>query len=303
MKAIISWGNSINLGISLKDEINKVEPIELITPTVEIFSNGETGIWIEEDLSKYSYIYIVKSLIKPINSSFVELLLVLDIIQRNAGADIKIITPWLAYTPQDKVFRVGEPLSSDVIINSILNYEIKEIITLDIHSSLVLDRYSKITNYIPYTLFSEYLTENVNLKNAVCVALDDGGTVRAQKMSQLLDIPFEHLVKHRDRMTRKIQFDDTDFTIEGKTIIAFDDFVGSGNTLSKSAKLFKDHGANSCIYCISHLFDNAAIDVVESSLVDKFITTNASIGDLDNNSNKTIILNVAKFLSTKIIGG
>lgn len=285
-RVVISWGKSLELARNYSKNNN----IELVEPQITKFSNGETRVFIEYQLGNYDEIIVIKSLTIPVNDSLMELLFVLDALNRNSDAKIIGIFPWLCYSPQDEVFRKGEPLSSQVIANILSSSPLSKIYTFDIHSINVLDFYKiSIQNIIPDKFFAERI-KTLDKNNLICVALDKGAKKRSKKFADNLDIEVLELKKKRDLKLGSIIYDNLKSKLDGKTIVAIDDYTGSGSTLIDSAKLLKNSGAKEVIYCVTHLFDNGTIEKIEKSDVDLLIATNSSIeSDLVSARNIEII--------------
>ncbi|KXK27299.1 MAG: Ribose-phosphate pyrophosphokinase [candidate division WS6 bacterium OLB20] len=292
MKCIVSWGVSLEAAESL----SQLTGTDLICPEFRRFPNGETGVFISSDLAQYTDAVLLCSLTIPVNDRLVELLLVQDILIR-ARITTHAVLPWLSYSPQDKIFRPGEPLSSAVVTRIVEAAGFSEITVLDIHSPAVLSGFSiPAHNVIPYDLFSDWFKES-GLKNAVCVALDKGGRQRAQAFAAKLDLPLIQLEKSRDRSTGEVSYSAPEGSLSGKTAVAFDDYTGSGSTLVQSAELLKQMGAEHCVYMLTHVFDNGAAERIHSSAVDRVITTNASIRSDLIASEKFSILDIAPLLA------
>ncbi|MBD3329083.1 ribose-phosphate diphosphokinase [Candidatus Dojkabacteria bacterium] len=208
-----------------------------------------------------------------------ELLLVIDALHRQGITDIKAIIPWLCYSPQDKVFRPGEPLSSAVIARILSNSGLKAVYVLDIHNESVCDFFDiPIRNLIPIEVFADALLPDIN-EDYLCVALDKGSFKRTEKLADALGLDLLKLYKRRDLHSGEIDYEKLKTDLKGKTTVAIDDYTGSGSTVIKSAEMLKTNGAQKCVYCVSHMFDNGVADLLLDSKVDRLLTTKASISE------------------------
>jgi ribose-phosphate pyrophosphokinase len=211
--------------------------------------------------------------------------------------------PWFGYSPQDKIFRNGEPLSSFVIIKMLESAAIDKFITLDIHSKIVLDYFDReIVNISVDKLFADYISGNFAVDDDWCiVSLDKGSRKRAKSLAEKIGglevIEFD---KERDRDTGDIRFISVKGKVKNRKVIAFDDFTSTGSTLIKSCKHLKVLGAEDYICCITHIVVNETIEKIQKSNIDKLITTNSiNIPILDSYS-KVSVLDVSQILANQI---
>src|SRR5689334_16422294 len=134
---VVSGSSNLKLAQGIASQLGG----NVIEIEIEKFSNGEKRIRILENL-KDEEVYLVQSFLPNTDEYLIETLLLSDAIKRLGAKKIIGIFPWLSYSPQDKVFREGEPLSSEVIVR-VLEHHIDEFLLLDIHSELVLKMFSK----------------------------------------------------------------------------------------------------------------------------------------------------------------
>ena len=62
--------------------------------------------------------------------------------------------------------------------------------------------------------------------------------------------------------------------MKGKNVVAFDDFVSTGQTLVKSADYIKSKGALKYYFCVTHVIVENALPLIMNSKIDKLVTTN-----------------------------
>jgi ribose-phosphate pyrophosphokinase len=239
------------------------------------FPNGEKRIWIRSPLSGETVI-IVQSFSQPVDEHIIELCLLTNAASLLKASRIIALVPWLGYSPQDQPFRVGEPVSIQVIAKIIAAVSVDHLITLDIHSKKALDFFT-----IPHLevsarpLFVDYL-RSLDLANAVIVAVDQGSRARASHIASDLNLPLCLFEKTRDRHTGAISLRHVSGEVKGKVAISFDDFVSTGATRIAASLILKRLGATKFIDCITHAVlagDSAA--KLEASSIDSVITTDS----------------------------
>jgi ribose-phosphate pyrophosphokinase len=269
---------------------------------IEFFPNGESRIRVLESV-KDKEVIILQSTNDPTNKYIIELCLVTDAAKRMGAKKVTAIIPWFGYSPQDKVFREGEPLSSEVVVRILESSGIDEFVLMDVHSPLVLEFFSKkVTNLTVIDLFADYMkdTFSVNPKHWCVASLDKGGYERAVEFSTKLGIGLVQFHKTRDRSTGDVTFNRLEGEVKDKKIISFDDFVSTGSTLIQSADILKQMGASEYFCCATHVVVNETIERIQKSSIDKFITTNSVNIPVLKDYSKANVIDISPFIADYI---
>lgn len=260
----------------LAKKISTITNTPLATIEMDCFPNVECKIRVVSEM-KNKDVIIIQSTSNPVNTHVMEIALMADAAKRAGAKSIKAIIPWFGYSPQDKVFREGEPLSSQVVVTMLENVGIDEFVVVDIHSPLVLEMFTKpVTNLSVSELFANYCKNrfNLNQKDYVVASLDKGGAKRAEDFSRLLGVDLVKFSKSRDRTTGQVTFHGLTGDVKNKNVISFDDYLSTGGTLIQSADYLKSHGAKEYTCCVTHAVVEETLAKVEKSKIDKLITTN-----------------------------
>lgn len=296
MKYILLSGSSnrplaLKIARALNKKLGKVE--------IEAFPNREIRVRVLENV-KGKAVYIIQSTNYPAERYMIELALLANAVKRKGAKRIIAIIPWLGYSPQDKVFREGEPLSSKVVIRMLEATSINEFVVLDAHSNDVLRMFKKkVTHLSAMSVFIEYFKER--LKGDWCsVALDNGSVGRATKFSKALELPLVRFEKSRNKKTGEVTFYRLKGNVEGKNIVTFDDFVSTGGTLIKSCDFLKEVGAKKCFYCISHIIVENTLKKIERSTIDKLFITDSISLDSRVKYKRLKVLSVAPLIADMI---
>ncbi len=234
-----------------------------------------------------------------------ETFLIVDAVRRMQPKKITMILPWFAYAPQDKIFREGEPLSSEVIIRVFENLGVDRFVTVDIHSKLVLDMFKKkVTHLSARSLFVKYLSD-LGIKNSpdwVVATLDKGNVVNSQKIADDLGFRMVKFEKQRDFATGKVTFVKLDGEVNGKKVLIFDDYTSTGQTLVDSAKILKEFGAVQYYCCVTHVIVEETLKKIEESEIDLLLTTNSTRFADKHKSEKIKTLDLAELLVEACFG-
>lgn len=265
------------------------------------FPNEETRIRIMGDFENDS-VFILNPTLS--NDNLIELALLTDAAKRSGAKDVTAVTPWLGYSPQDKVFRVGEPLSSQVIIRMLESAGIDHFVTVDLHSPLLSDMFKvKLTNVSAQTIFIDSWKQIItNTSDWVAVSLDKGSVKRNKQLAEALDIEFVSFEKKRDRNNGSIEMSSGDISLNHKKALSFDDFTSTGGTLVKAAELIRSVGAEEFHCLVTHIVTPHVLEKVQGPLVNSLTTTNSTFLSEQAQGHKKIrVLDIWNYLLTRVL--
>ena len=108
----------------------------------------------------------------------------------------------------------------------------------------------------------------------VVVSPDHGGTTRARRLAEILNAPLAIIDKRRPR-PNVAQVMNIIGEVEGKNAIIIDDIVDTAGTLVAAVDALKNAGCQKVYCCCTHpILSDPALERIESSQIEKLITTN-----------------------------
>ncbi len=242
---------------------------------VSRFADGEIRVKVPENVRR-RHVYIIQPTCPPVNTSVMELILMIDAIKRSSADEITAIIPYFGYSRQDRKEMPRVPISASVVANILTNAGADRILTLDIHSEQAQGFIKQAWDnlYGSYALIPEL--KKRKLKHAVAASPDKGGLHRATVYARLLGIKDIALVyKERD-----IKLNDTSKAmamigdVDGRDVLLVDDMIASGGTIVHAAEYLKQRGAKRVIVCTTHgLFSGDALQIIQKSSIDEVIAT------------------------------
>lgn len=227
--------------------------LELSPIEIHVFPDGERRVRIETSVLDEDTI-IVQPTAVPVDQNYMELFFIADALKRSGAKSITAVIPYLGYQRQDHVFRDGEAVSLEVIVNALESVKIDRVIAFDFHTVKTPEIFSipvshlsalpifaqRIKDLITSLLVDENFFPGVTrldgLKhsssknfihsreagvtlrpnNYLLVSPDMGGLRRIKIISGLLDnMSWIATVKDRDLTTGKIAIDKFDFFESG----------------------------------------------------------------------------------------
>jgi len=239
---------------------------------VKSFPDEESYLRVESPVEGRE-VLINATLFHP-NNWLLDLLFLVDALRSQGAKRIGLLAPYLSYMRQDKIFNVGEALTSKTFAN-LLSSSFDYLITVDPH----LHRYHDLQEIysIPTTgikaapLIAKWIHKNV--KNPFIIGPDGESAQWVEDIAQ--DAPSLVLTKTRfeDGHVEIVcpQIED----IGLKTIILVDDIISSGGTLIQAYSLLKAQGAKPPICIAIHpIFAENAYEKMVNAELKNIITCN-----------------------------
>ncbi|OGH21545.1 MAG: hypothetical protein A2958_02335 [Candidatus Levybacteria bacterium RIFCSPLOWO2_01_FULL_38_13] len=225
----------------LTAKIAKELDLKLSDTEIFIFPDGERRVRILENVVDEDVVVIQTTSPNP-DTYYIELFFLVDAAKRSGAKSITAIVPYLGYQRQDHVFREGEAVSLEVIIETLEAVGMDRLITLDLHSIKIPELFKiSIVHLSALPIFAEKIRQlsvlgnqlsetgrsvigssvqtnrrqiNQNPKtenrkpttDCLLVSPDMGGIRRIKILSELLfDAPFVSVVKDRDLKTGEVK--------------------------------------------------------------------------------------------------
>ncbi len=215
------------------------------------FPDGELYTRVLGDLAGEK-VTIVQSTVN--DSGFVSLLQLIDAC--NEASVINVVIPYMGYARQDKIFKQGEPISARAMAGAI---KADNVYTINIHAQSILDYFdAKATDIDATPVIGKYI-KNMELKNPLIIAPDDGAIGLARNASKDLGLDYDFLEKTRlsgDSVTLKPK----NIAVNGREVIIIDDIISTGGTMAETISLLRTQGAHEVfIACVHPVLSSNAI--------------------------------------------
>lgn len=299
MKDFLLFSGSSNK--PLAEKVAKLLHTSLGKIDLTRFADGELRPWIKEDVRDKT-VFVLESFSFNMDEHIVEMVLIGDAIRRGAPKTMVAVIPYMGYARQDKLHRVGEPVSARVIANFLEVSKYREVIIVDLHNEAIVGFF-----HVPVTHVSALNTlaqevKKMRIQNGVIVSPDVGGTKRARNLGYALDLPIVVMEKKRflDRHDVSESYEIIG-NVKGKTAIIIDDIISTGGTIAHSTTSLMDAGAASVVVLATHavLAGNAMKNLVDSS-VDKIIVTDSIQVPKEKQFSKLHSVSIAPLLADAI---
>jgi len=237
------------------------------------FSNENIFVRVQENVRQRD-VFIIQPLSSPVNTSIMELLIMIDAMKRASAGRITAVVPYYAYGRSDKKDQPRVPITARLLANLIETAGADRLLTVDLHAGQIQGFFNiPVDELTALYLISRYFQDK-ELADVVVVAADEGASKRARNVGQSLKAPLAIIEKRRANNEEQVEVLNVIGDVRGRRAILIDDEILSGGTLVEGAALLVEQGAIAVYAGVTHaiLSGNAAKRIQESRIEELVVT-------------------------------
>jgi ribose-phosphate pyrophosphokinase len=242
---------------------------------LRIFADGESKIRLD-NMAKKNCI-IVHSTYPPTDQHLMQLFMIMYKCKEDGAKDICVVSPYLAYTRQDKIFVDGEIITINLVGKILACLGITKLITIDTHKPNALNYSFATIDLTAIPSLSSYVKHNLTMNNPIVISPDEGGIERAKKFAGLINANSLSLVKTRDRFTGDVSISLLDQgPLKNCDALIVDDMISTGASIMKTIELLKKYHIGNVYAICTHalLLDDAKQKLLNAG-IKEVISTNS----------------------------
>jgi ribose-phosphate pyrophosphokinase len=260
---------------SLAKKISLHLDVEYKNTELRAFADGESKIRLE-NVAKKNCI-IIHSTYPPTDRHLMQLFMIIYKCKEDGASNICVVSPYLAYTRQDKVFVDGEIITVNLVTKILASLGTTKLITVDSHSPKVLNCSFATIDLTAIPSLSAYVKKNMTINNPIVVSPDEGGIERAKKFARLINANILSLVKTRDRFTGDVSISlSEELPLKKRTALIVDDMISTGTSVIKAIELLKKNNIGDVYVICTHalLLDDAKEKLLKAG-IREILSTNS----------------------------
>jgi ribose-phosphate pyrophosphokinase len=285
---------------ALAHEISNALEVPLAELTIFRFSDGETGVRIDESV-RGEDAFVIQPTCPPVNENLMELLVIVDALRRASADRITAVIPYFGYARQERKIRPREPISAKMVANLLTAAGCQRILSVDLHAGQIWGFFDIPLDHLPARMILGDYIARKELENLVIVSPDVGGVPRAREFAKQLGAPIAIIDKRRDKPNQVKEIVHVIGKVHRKTAIIVDDIVDTAGTLTLGAQALLKRGVTDVYACATHaLLSGPAIQRIDSSPIQELIVTNTIPLPPEKQSGKITMLSVAPLLAEAI---
>jgi ribose-phosphate pyrophosphokinase len=291
-----------NANPALSEGIVKKLNMRLGMATVGRFSDGEIAVEIEENV-RGKDIFVIQPTCSPTNENLMELLVMIDALNRASASRITAVMPYYGYARQDRRSRSARvPISAKLVAKMIEQAGANRVLTVDLHADQIQGFFDiPVDNvYSSPILLGDVWRQKYN--DLIVVSPDVGGVVRARALAKRLDDADLAIIDKRRPKANVAEVMHIIGGVDGRICILIDDLVDTAWTLCNAAEALKTHGAIKVVaYCTHAVLSGSAMKNLNSSVLDELVVTDTiPLNEDAVRSGKIRQLSVAEMLAETI---
>ncbi len=285
--------------LELADEICKELGKKRGGMLVSRFSEGEIHVKIEENV-RGKDVFVVQPTSPPSNESLMELLIIIDALNRASAGRITAVVPYYAYARQDRKDQPRVPITAKLVANLLTVAGANRILTMDLHAGQIQGFFDiPLDHLFAVGVFVDYITA-LKLDNVVVVSPDVGGIKTARAYAKRLGAGLA-IVDKRRVSPEKAEAMNILGEVEGKNAFLVDDIIATGGSLIEAAGALKKAGVKKIYAAVVHgVLSGNAIANIEKSIIEQLIITNTIPLEDHKKCPKIKVLSVAPLLAEAI---
>lgn len=246
---------------------------------LRIFADGESKIRLD-NVAKRNCI-IIHSTYPPTDRHLMQLFMIIYKCKEDGANDICVVSPYLAYTRQDKVFVDGEIKTINLVGEILASLGTAKLITIDSHSPDSLNYPFATIGLTAIPSLATYVKKNITMNNPIVISPDEGGIERAKKFAGIINAKMLSLVKTRDRFTGDISISLSEQQPLNETdAFIVDDMISTGTSVIKATQILKEKNIGYVYVICTHalLLDDAKEKILKAG-IKQVISTNSIPND------------------------
>ncbi len=264
------------------------------------FSNENIFVRVQENVRQRD-VFIVQPMTSPVNTSIMELLIMIDAMKRASAGRVTAVVPYYAYGRSDKKDQPRVPITARLLANLIETAGADRVLTLDLHAGQIQGFFNiPVDELTALYMISGYFKEK-QLSDMVVVAADEGASKRARNVAQSLKAPLAIVEKRRRANDERVEALNVIGDVAGCQAIMIDDEILSGGTMVEGAALLQKRGATAVYAGVTHaILSGDAVRRIAESRIEELVVTDTIPLPPEKQLPKITTLSIAPLLGEAI---
>ncbi len=273
--------------------------VELGNVKIKKFANGEIYVRYLESV-RGQHVFVAQSICEPVNSSLMELLIMIDAAKRASARTITAVISHYGYARQDKKSAPREPITARLVADILTVAGVDRVITMDLHQGQIQGFFDQPVNHLTaLPILADYVS-NLGLEEIVVVSPDVGRVKPAKKFADIVggDLAILHKGRPEHNMA---EITHVIGEVGGRACVMIDDMIDTGGSVVEGAKALKQSGATTVYACATHgLFSPPAFERFEDAPIEEIAVTNTLPVKEEGRPGNIRVLSVAPLIARAI---
>jgi ribose-phosphate pyrophosphokinase len=268
----------------------------------EVFAFANENIFVRIiDNVREKDVFLIQPTSRPVNTSIMELLIMIDAFKRASAGRITAVVPYYGYGRSDKKDQPRVPITARLVADMLTVAGANRILTVDLHQGQIQGFFNiPVDELTAVHLLSSHFRQK-EIRNPVVVT-DLGFAKRARTFAQLLDAPLAIVEKRRIGNQDQTEVLNVIGDVAGKRAIIVDDEIDTASTLTQIVDALQREGVTELYACATHavLSDPATERIADSDLREVVVTDSIPIPQ-EKRGPKIRVISLAPLISEAIV--
>jgi ribose-phosphate pyrophosphokinase len=218
---------------------------------VSMFSNENIFVKIDENV-RGSDVFIVQPFSTPVNTSIMELLIMVDALKRASAKRITAVIPYYAYGRTDKKDQPRVPITARLIADIIMASGVNRVLTMDLHAGQIQGFFNIPVDELTARNILAHYVASKQLENLTVVATDTGFAKKARNLAEQLNMPLAIVEKRRVGNDGRLESLGLIGAVAGRNALVVDDEIDTAGSLTQAVRVVREQGAMNIYACAVH---------------------------------------------------
>lgn len=254
------------------------------------FSNENIFVKINENV-RGNDVFVIQSFSSPVNSSIMELLIMIDALKRASAACVTAVIPYYSYGRTDKKDQPRVPITARLVADCITVAGAHRVVTLDMHAGQIQGFFNiPVDELTAQTIQAEYFAQK-QIADLTVVSADEGFAKKARKLADRLNAPLAIVEKRRLGNEGITEAMGIIGNVAGRNALIVDDEIDTAGSITQAVRVVREQGARD-IYCsATHgIFSGPAIERLRAAPLKELVITNSiPAPDINRLPNLTVL--------------
>ncbi len=264
------------------------------------FSNENIFVKINQNIRGHD-VFIIQSFSTPVNTSILELLIMLDACKRASARRITAVIPYYAYGRSDKKDQPRVPITARLIADCVSVAGASRVLTMDLHAGQIQGFFNIPVDELSalHILARHWLSRRI--PNLTVVAADEGFAKKARNFADLLNAPLAIIQKRRLGNDERTEAMSIIGQVRGRNALIVDDEIDTAGSIIQALQLIKREGAQDAYASAVHgVLSGPAIQRLRAAEFKEIAVTNTIPVPEEKRLPNMTILSVAKLFAHAI---
>ena len=244
---------------------------------VDIFEFSNENIFVQfQENVRMRDVYLVQPFVSPVNTSIMELLIMIDAARRASAGRITAVIPYYAYGRSDKKDQPRVPITARLIANMLETAGAERVLTMNLHAGQIQGFFNVPLDELNALYPVSAYFKSQNLQDFTVVATDVGGEKRARDLAVRLDLPLAIIDKRRSGNNEVAEAMHVIGDVQGRNCLILDDEISTAGTIVSAVNALREHGAQEIIVsCYHPVLSGPSIERLKSLNLREVVVTDS----------------------------